>query len=116
MNITTRRITGKKAAPLAAEIAAISREHGHDVQFTHGGLFRYATAVGLADLHVVATSARWYFDAKGDTAREAAAKRIADGIAYDYFLAFGRPVPAPAVVEALSLTGHGAYTLAGGAQ
>lgn len=113
MNITTCKITGKKAVPLAAEIAAISREHGHDVQFTHSGLFRYADAVGLADLHVVATSAKWYFDAKGDTAREAAAERIAEKIAFDYFRHFGRPVPPPVVVEALSLTGHGAYTLGG---
>lgn len=115
MNITTCKITGKKATPLAAEIAAISREHGHDVQFTHSGLFRYATAVGLADLHVVATSARWYFNSRNDAVREVVAKRIAEKIAFDYFRHFGRPVPPPAVVEALSLTGHGAYTL-GGAQ
>lgn len=115
MNITTRRITGKHATPLATEFAAISREQGRNVQFTHGGLFRYVEALDLADLHVVATSAQWYFDAKGDESRRASAKRIADGIAYDYHLAFGRPVPGPATVSILKLTGHGAATLVGGA-
>lgn len=115
MNITTGKITGKQATKLAAEFAAISREQGRDVQFTHSGLFRYAAALDLADLHVVATSAQWYFAARSDSKRETISKRIADKIAHDYFQAFGRPVPGPATVAILKLTGHGAHTLVGGA-
>lgn len=113
MNITTQKIDGKIATTLAAEFAAISREQGRDVQFTQGGLFRYGAAIDLADLHVVATSAQWYFASRDDSKRETIAKRIAEKIAHDYFQAFGRPVPGPATVAILSLTGHGAYTLGG---
>lgn len=113
-NLTKSRITGKLSTALATEFAAICREHGHDVHFTHGGLFRYGSAVDLADLHVVATSARWYFNARNELSSEDKSKRIAEKVAEDYFRAFGLSVPAPVVV--LSPTGHGAYTLAGGAQ
>lgn len=116
MNITTSKITGKQATHLAAEFAAISREQGFDVQFTHGGLFTYGTSNDLADLHVVAKAAERYFASRKDASREASAKRVADKVAADYAQAFGHDVPGPAVHAILSLTGHGAATLVGGAQ
>lgn len=115
MNITTRKITGKHAARLAAEFAAISREQGFNVQFTHGGLFSYGTSNDLADLHVVAKAAERYFASREETGSEASAKRIAEKVAADYAQAFGHDVPGPAVHAILSLTGHGAHTLVGGA-
>lgn len=115
MNITTSKITGKQATRLAAEFAAISREQGFNVQFTHGGLFTYGTSNDLADLHVVAKSAARYFSGQHDVSHWRAAERIADKVAADYAQTFGHDVPGPAVHAILSLTGHGAATLTGGA-
>lgn len=116
MSLTTRKITGKQATHLASEFAAICREQGHDVQFLHSGLYSYGNSNDLADVHVVAQAAARYFAARKDTSREASATRIAEKVAADYATAFGHDVPGPAVHAILSLTGHGAATLVGGAQ
>lgn len=113
--ITTSKVTGKRATTLAAEFALISREQGHDVEFTHGGLFRYGSQADLADVHVVARHAERYFASRKDRSAEAVAKRVADGLASDYARAFGFLAPGSATHTILSLTGYG-ETAIGGAQ